>query len=176
MHYLYYRRNDEWVRVQADSYERQYQSDPTYFTGGQCVAEYSVIFTVDQYTSAGVYVNTLIDRALGQFADGPISDVSLTDANKRVRVYDRLGSKVFQLTNSNNYMLNLRNVKVSRRNGVADNCGNTAGSTTGDCSTVFKLASGATVLTLPSCPEITDGKGCSECCRELLPLARSIAI
>ena len=47
------------------------------------------------------------------------------------------------------------------------------GGTPGPCETKF-YKNNVLVLTLAGCPEVTNGKGCSDCCGELLTLARSI--
>lgn len=174
--YLYYKRGDEWVRVKADAYSLEYQNDPTTFNGGQCVVEYRVLFTVDQLNSTGGYVNTLVDRSIGQFVKGPIYEVKISNDKKRVISIGPNGTSAsFSSVNSTYTFSNLRNIKVSRRDGLPDSCGNSPGQGAGTCSTIFKL-NGSTVLTLGTCPEITNGRGCSDCCKELLPIARSITL
>ncbi len=66
--------------------------------------------------------------------------------------------------------INITNVSYTRLNGQADNCG------VPTCQTIFKLGN-STVLTLSTCPEISEGpNACSDCCAQLLPIARSISI
>lgn len=174
--YLYYRRGEEWARVTSDSYSRKSNSNPLYYPGGQCLVDYRIFFTVDQINDKGVYVNTLVDRSIGQFVKGPIWSVEIRDEKRRVISIGPNGiTATFRPVNSTYTLMNLRNIKIPRRDGLADSCGDSPYLIAGDCQTIFKK-NGSAVLTLDSCPEVSDGRGCSECCGQLVAIAKQIKI
>ncbi len=175
--YLYYKRGDEWVRVNADRYSREqvtiggeYPPVP----GGQCVATYRVKVRRSSRLSGPGPIETVdiagpIEERVGPYT-GPENDRrrvhGLFDRFNR----NRIGSNNEELINPITFIW----ISVDRKDGLPDNCGDGPGSET-ECHTKF-YKDDSLVLSLSSCPEVTSGRGCSECCQELLPMIRSLHI
>lgn len=195
--YLYYQRGDEWVRVNADSFT-QGSSGPTngYCAGtyyiveavGQCIYREGlsgqIIYTcywrssIFQQTAAvigpvGAIVTPFVQVG-GLSGFGPAINIRDGTPNiKGMNAYNNSLGKNRQFQSGNNRTLNASITKITA-NGGLDNCPPPPGSA-GACQTIFRL-NGAITLTLQSCPAITDGRGCSDCCSEILPLIRSLRI
>lgn len=175
--YLYYKRDAEWVRVIADSYAREYASQPASFSGGQCAIDYRVFVTYDRYYK-GRLDREGDTRTSPRYFRGPIRRIwHDIDASRDIKI-DHGNSSTNILVDSLSSpttFKNIRNVFVTPRSGGPDNCGNVPGYGQGECSTVFTRGD-QQVLTLTACPEVTDGRGCDSCCRQLLTIAKAIKI
>ena len=173
--YFYYKRGEEWVRVRADSYSREYQSDPAAFEGGQCATAYSIFATVDVWYKGKILTVGQEENTGRRPITGPIVRVFIREDEKGILAQRSDGGfgSVGRFQEFGTTFRNLRNVRLVRVDAKPDNCGSLP--STGPCSTEFRL-NNSVVLALNSCPEITDGRGCSECCRELLPIIRSLHI
>ena len=226
--YLYYKRGEEWVRVNADTYSQEYVSDPTYFPGGKCEGKddwYSGSWNWEFIQSDA---GRLFWRSVGYRFEKVLApiDIEIDTASVRPRarltyfLLDSDGEKVNSasswkffnfarefsrggdgrprsiyfcrgVTSSNSFVGQDAVIRTYPIYGTfsrdsedmsksypltdapPDNCG--SNSSPGDCQTIFKL-NGATVLILPDCPDVTKNTGCSECCRELLPMLRDISV
>ncbi|KPQ34611.1 MAG: hypothetical protein HLUCCA11_13945 [Phormidesmis priestleyi Ana] len=170
MNTYFYNDGEREVRVEADSYQQISTSGN--FGGGQCPVDYRLTYTVDQYNSSGGYVNTLLNRLFSSFIRGPIVAIYLRADKRQLLVEQSNGLIRSQgLPTSTNYMDNLRDITLTRRDGLPDNCG----SLSGGCETEF-FRNGAIFFTLDSCPPIREGDDCASCCAELLPIARTIRV
>jgi hypothetical protein len=193
--YFYYRRNDEWVRVLADSYTQG--SPPP--SPGECPTTYRWSFDClcKVYPSSGSPPYTYLGSYY-QLVYGPISQYQLVlpgtlvggmqDFQAAPLEYSLNGVVTggFQTSDpnytyknrSNNIVIGpVSNLVITRLDGQADNCSSGGGGGGGGaCQTRFFL-SGVQVLGLDSCPEVLDSADdCSDCCRLLLPIARAISI
>lgn len=175
--YLYYRRSEEWVQVQADSYERISSDGPT----GQCPGIlYRITFTQNfVYTQFGSNYQENIQGSAVRTIDrrGPIAgpihyfegqiayvDIFIGPNQARINWNVRSGRR-FVVTDS----LPPTNISMVPLEDLPPECQSSS------CETSFTL-NGSETLRLSHCPEITNGRGCSDCCRELLPLLRSLHI
>jgi hypothetical protein len=186
MSFLYYRRGDEWVRVDADAY-----SQVTSGSVGECPTLYDVYVTAicEYYPFNGSGTIQYLGHYTGQIS-GPLSEITFLIPGVLVGGmasflvpgldYARNGTPVGGLFGSDplNTPKNRGNnlltgpweyQSITRVDGLPDDCG------AGGCQTIF-TAGGVEVLRLNECPEITDGRECSDCCREILPLLRAIRI
>lgn len=174
--YLYYRRDDEWVRVAADAYERV--TEPS--QGGQCDGQsYAVTWTTVYEITRGRFAGEVRETTLTDFATGPVEGPMLQPSNPTQRsgyiAANHPNGRWFSPNRFVDYViLRLRDISIVPR--FPDSYVSCPADSEGTCSTVFTL-NGNEVLTLGSCPEVTTGpNGCRNCCRELLPIARSITV
>lgn len=204
--YLYYRREDEWVRVDADTFTQELES-----TAGQ---GQGVFYRVDVVISAyqpssgrtfgprnmatGVYGPVV--RVMGGNVYYPQNDSSTLGFvvaghgnPARYSFFEESGAGYFGYAYSSgvrsyqpevtarfvpalggggglsDVIVNLDDVAISRIDGLPDQGGET-------CKTKF-YRNGALVLTLNECPDVIDGPhDCSECCSQLLAIARNITV
>ncbi len=174
--YLYYRRGDEWVRVNADSYEQITESGPPPSPTGNCSTKYRVFATYTVTSRSGKYLHTREDWPISSTVPGPVTGVAIENEGRIVAVYNANGLYAGRSVSSGSVRASeLLGVKHTRIDGLPDDCpppGN--GGDSGECSTVFSLE-GSEVLTLDHCPEITENS-CRDCCSELLNLARRIRV
>jgi hypothetical protein len=161
--YLYYDRNGEWVRVNADAYSRIVSGAPL----GQCSTIYRVTFKATYFRSFNRTLNFTFNNL-----NGPLTgfEAYIQNGNCWARVRAN-GAWVNNNSgiSGNSVVQQPFDIVITRSDGQPDNCG------VGSCQTRFTL-NGQQTLTLPTCPEISDGRGCRDCCRELLPLLRSIHV
>lgn len=179
--YLYYRRGEEWVRVDADRYERITKPGSSAgFSGGQCVIGYFVFYTYSanfQGTPRGGSGNVA-------FGEGPIIGMEIEYGPSNIDTAPNLGCYIYLNDSTGRNVVasfggynwqgqpTVQIDSIRRRDNQPDNCGDPP-STPATCETEF-YRSGNLVLTLPDCPEITDGRGCSACCSDLLPILQGI--
>ncbi len=184
--YLYYRRDDEWVRVEADNYSQITTTTTPEFEGGQCCGDwYNVKGTVDHISQTTGDVNVLTFNIGGVITNrlfGPVRGLVMgVDSTGRDRLFIAASDincnyllYTARTASSGRYLANGRISSVTQLNSPPRDCGNPASQST--CETTFTL-NGLTVLALPTCPEVTNGQDdCSDCCAQLLPIARSITI
>lgn len=187
---LYYKRGDEWVQVASATRHTQQSSAPV----GQCPTLYSEDIVVQcinygrpwrgepaqNYTAT--YRLHSIQGPLGSpvmpsprtggfpvwRADGPTVDYRYANGSigNPYSGVSHTGASPF---NGDNQALSLLSRQITRLDGQADNCG------IGSCITKFYNGN-TLILELDSCPKVTDGEGCSDCCRRLLPMLRGITI
>ena len=173
--YLYYRRGDEWVRVDADSYERKHESDPNYTPLGKCE---NVRYNVGYYIYY-IYAYGGAERRVYVYWSGVYGPITKIDAGADGVVYGAIKTRDGVLTSVKaqdgaGVLRFPEELYIARFDGGPDNCGDPNGGV-GKCTTVFKR-NGSIVLALDSCPDVTNGDECADCCKELLPMARSITI
>ncbi len=170
--YFYYRRGEEWVRVLADSFTQ----GPPPSAPGQC--ENVGYVGLVEYTRGDGLVQVAGTGAVW----GPVTGVflyPLTGGNNvfigcHGSYYGAYSSEVVYLfvvqDGATNYT-HAEIIQLYRIDGLPDDC-----AAAGGCQTEFFL-NGNSVLVIPTCPEVLDSSEeneCSDCCRQLLPLARSI--
>ena len=173
---LYYRRGEDWIRVNADSYT-QALGPGSGFLGGQCVGiRYRIVVSYDNYlrgTFSKRDTRILSSSYLGKIQGVRIDYSSVT--SQIIVLHDNRETRADYESTSNTQWYNIRIESVTRLAGLPDDCGNGPDYVPGGCVTTFTL-NGSTVLTLNSCPEVTNGNECRHCCKELLPIARRIDV
>lgn len=192
--YLYYERGEEWVRVNADSYSQGAPAGGGRPKGGKCPGQqYEVIWYITDYEFD--QIRNVVTRAprtynrngfvIGGNWKGPTLEFNPTppgayvgnsytwlrknDGSAIIGYYVGGQTATNRVTEVTDY--GLVSIKPRYPNSYVP-C---AADDEGSCETVFKL-SGLTVLTLDSCPKITKGDGCGECCRQLLPLIKTLHV
>lgn len=146
--YLYYKRGEEWVRVSADAYFRtEVATGYQLYVGPNWIRSNS-----PNCILAGEYI------AYG--------NVTVAPAETLV-TYESFGSgqcsgDTYRLT-FNGYAALFRGRPIWKEEPV------------NECKTTFTL-NGSTVLMLDTCPDVISGDSCSECCSELVAIARQIQI
>lgn len=162
--YLYYKRGEEWVRVNADSYSTE--TEPS--EGGQCPTFYG--YTINfGYLRFGVTTQRQIVRncTSSQRFLGPMS---LVWTSKTISVQNPTQTLLLLSAVGTSDTITSASITYAICGLEPDNCG-----PPGACKTLFQL-NGSTVLTLNECPEVMERDSCSDCCAELLPIARRISI
>lgn len=195
--YLYYRRGDEWVRVNADAFTTQTDRP----ANGYCSGTFYIVEAVGQaiyrpgVSGETIYTCYWRSSTLQQSAAviGPVGEIvtpfvqvgglsgfgpplQIRDGTPNIKgmsAYDNSFGRNRLFQSGNNRTLSATITKITP-NGGLDNCPPPPGSPSG-CTTIFTL-NGAETLRINTCPEITDGRGCTDCCSEVLPLIRSIRI
>lgn len=202
--YLYYRRGDEWVRVSADSYDQTPENIPgqcvdvryrvtiraAAFRPDGTVRVAATDLPINCFGPIGTVIGFNDLRPTGSRAVGvllPCNGVIDSQTSSDVATAERLGytgtrgnatrptgfvvAGIRYLTSGGGLTgvtTQVISVTAVRQDGLPDDCGSR-------CTTKFYRNDSLT-LELPDCPEVTNGRGCSDCCAELLPLARSIRI
>lgn len=178
--YLYYERDDEWVRVDADNYTQQpkvAQTSVIPSSTGQCPTLYQLTIRFEGLGIRGweEYPRNVSIRAFGPI-EGKVTVIPGTYGQQGVRatINSTGESQPTLIVNEPPFgYWDARNFRITarREDGQPDNCDAPAEG----CETRF-YRDGNLVLTLDNCPAITNGQGCQECCRELLPAMRSLTI
>lgn len=174
--YLYYKRGAEWVRVKASKYTRE--TVPS--QGGQCVGQqYIVTWSVTSkyypaFYDGRQYTNNRTRIVDGGNWKGPMRAKATPDTHVGTRyANDQPDVSFYEMEANKGEILSIFNVKVVPR--YPETYVPCAADSGGSCSTKFSL-NGQTVLMLASCPQVTDGRGCSECCGELLAIAKQMQV
>jgi hypothetical protein len=190
--YFYYSRDDEWVRVLADSYT---QSEPPPSPGNCSVAyDWSLNCTAIAYPFSGEPAFTYESQQYIRIV-GPLTQYSFLlpgvvsggmGSFQAPSLEIKLGGVVVDAffpsdpsgtrkNRANNQLIGpISNQTITRVDAQPDNC--SVGG--GGCQTRF-FVDGLQILGLDSCPEIRDSADdgqCSDCCSQLLSIARSISI
>jgi hypothetical protein len=146
--YLYYRRGDEWVRVDADrSTIAVTPSGYQFYVGPNWIRSGS-----NGCPLGGEYI--------AYYGATPVP------ASPTARFY----SNGFGECTGEIYLLNFNG-----HNALFKGYPTWMEEKLLGCETKF-YKNNDLVLRLSSCPEVTNGRGCNDCCRELLPLLRGVRI